>query len=344
MGTETEAAETALGEQDEVLFDTEDDSPVDADFDTAWKEMAAEEPGKKIAPKAKAKAADVDETAEPPAETTEAGTAEANTENTTPPENETAVQRAERLAREKFGTKPEETKQGDAAAPKKEGAVAAAAVPVKVSFDDVDKDPIGYAKALVSKISDSSRREQLSDVLETTPEIALLASLLARDLAGRASGPATATLPEDVAKRLAAFEESEKRLSTQSTEVQKLREEIAETRYWNALERNVPGAYKTAASKEFTEWLDKEASVGLQTLAGSGDPDDGAAVLNAYNEIQAAKKAKAHDASAKNLRQATNTGLRKIAARQANKANVGNGGAQDEASGWDLKPPKRWQR
>lgn len=265
----------------------------------------------------------------------------------------TAAERAEQRARDKFGKEGESeledsVDKSEKDAEKEKEAEESLGTPyVPPSFDDVDSDPLGYLKKLASSTSDTSRREQFEEVLDQYPEIALLATTVAKDLAQRIVVPESleAKLPEAIRQELdalkAARAENDELRKQQRSQAQL----IADMAYFEELEALHPGARKEVRSKEFTEWLDNKASVGIKKLANTDDPEDGVAVIEAYTEFKAATAAKKADEEAKEKQEVTKAGLRGISAQAAKKSSVSQGEDKDDfAAGWNDEPPKRWQR
>jgi beta-phosphoglucomutase-like phosphatase (HAD superfamily) len=79
--------------------------------------------------------------------------------------------------------------------------------------------------------------------------------------------------------------------------VDSMQVELDERKYFDAIEAEVPGAKAISGSKEFISWLDGQ-SVGINSLADSGDPVDAVQVMKAYNEHKAHQTAKVVDEAA----------------------------------------------
>jgi len=314
----------------------------DAEFNAAWDEEPAKEP---VVDDKKAETTENQTPADgKKGETTEnqtsadgkKGEPEAGSEvaTETVPENETAADRAERIARSKFGTKPVE-KEGtkEALAPETKKDVVAIA-----DFSDFDKDPNAYLKALVDK---SPNKGKYSEILSEIPDVGMLAAEIARDLVSRVSGNVKASLPEEVTSRLQKAEALQQEFDKLRGLTENLSSYVSAAQYFRAVERKHPGAQDLAESEPFKEWLDKEASVGVRKLAESGDPEDGIAVLDVFKEVKAKKAAASVDAKKQPQK---NVGLRASPAKPAVKRQAASGGGSkdDFDAGWSLAAPSRW--
>jgi len=292
----------------------------DAEFNAAWDEKPAE------------KEPVVEDKKEETTETTDAADVKKD-EPEAVLENETAVERAERLARSKFGAKPTEDggKKEEAPAEQKKDVAAV------VDFSDFDKDPGAYVKAFVDK---SSNRGKYAEIMSELPDVGMFVAEIARDLVSKVSGNVKASLPEEVNSRLQKAEALQQEFDKLRGMAESLSSYVSAAQYFRAVERKHPGAQDLAESAPFKEWLDKEASVGVRKLAESGDPEDGIAVLDVFKEVKAKKAAASVDAKKPAQK---NAGLRAPPAKPAAKGQVASGGSKDDFdAGWSLAAPGRW--
>jgi len=283
-------------EAQSIVEEVEEASPEESflsAFDDAPEEPAKEEPAEKET--------DTDVPAEPEPEKEEEAPEDKEVEEPAEKEEEeeeeelSALELAEKQASEKFLKKDEKKDEDkDEPADDEKEDVEKEAAP-EIDFTDVDSDPTKFVSDLIKgKITDETKRARLTETLDTYPEIGEIAALVSRELAGRQTvkqvGGPEVNIPEDMQKQFEGFAEIQ-------TQVMEMRQELSERRYFDAIEAKVPGARAIAGSDSFGTWLDAQ-SVGINTLASSGDSDDGTMVLKAYQEYETRSAAKKIDKDA----------------------------------------------
>lgn len=217
-----------------------------------------------------------------------------------------ALELAEKQASEKFLKKDEktddETKTDD---DKTEDKVEEK---IEIDFTDVDSDPVKFVEGLVDKVEDVAKKARLKETLSAYPEIGELAAMISRDLVGRqtvkmAEGT-QAEIPEEYKTRFDTVD-------GMKTELDNLRAEMSERQYFDAIEKEVPGARAIADTEKFIGWLGKQ-SVGINTLANSGDSADAVAVLKAYKEHEARAAAKNIDEKGGKRKKKADSSMKKV--------------------------------
>lgn len=270
----------------------------------------------------------------PPKEETTAVT-EGSTEATEEPKaEETAIEKAERLAAAKFGK--EETEETTPATEETQQAETKSAAPV-VDFSVMDKDLAGFVKDALNKSPEAAK---FREFYEEYPEVGLMMGTVVRAALSTLQNGMAVQLPEEVQKKLSKGDELSKKFDELNEKYTKQAEYLEDMRYFDALDRLRPGARQDTASKEFAEWLEKEASVGVRKLSKDADPESGAAVIDVYREYKAKKAAGKADAKTK-----LSPGLKQVAKPKTSaKPPVRDTSSDDFEAGWDLNPPKRWNR
>jgi len=219
-----------------------------------------------------------------------------------------ALEQAEKQAREKFLPKKDEEKENDEGE-KSEDEKKVDEAPAEIDFTDVDSDPGKFVNDLIGKAEVSGdEKKRLQDTLESYPEIGKIAAMVARELVGRQT--VKVTTPEDYIGQDEVKAQFEKYAETQKVLVG-IQAEMSERRYFDSIEKEVPGARAIAGSDKFSGWLDGQ-SVGINTLANSGDPEDAVAVLKAFKEYEVRAAAKVVDEKASKKKAKVDAGMKKV--------------------------------
>lgn len=117
-------------------------------------------------------------------------------------------------------------------------------------------------------------------------------------------------------------------LTSESAEAQQVK--LANMEFWQGLSEKHADARKIATSKEFWGWMEKQSRV-VQALGASLDPEDGAAVMDAYKESLAKSEKEKADKAAADKKTARDD-LHKGTLREKKTAeeSAGGGGKDDD--------------
>jgi len=331
-----------------------DDPPVSADdeFSQAWDTdvftaPSEGDPSKEETPKEEVKEetpeADTKDT--PAAEETKP---EDDSKESTPKEEETsrtALEDAEERARKLFANRDQ--KDADDS---KESTLDTEDPETKKEPEEEPRKPLkkrekienskDYAKSLVDRLDEGDRKERLSDVIKDYPEVVDLAVLLAESTSQQADPPA---VPEGLEKALESVAGMASKIEQLEQQLDSRKEVDALRDYESAVEREVPGGVAISRTEGFNDWLDAQ-SVGVQMLAETPDPANGAKVLKAFQEHQASKKAQDHDAKSESAAADRTASLRSVGgSSRGSSAEKRASSSDDYSAGWDLEPPERYR-
>jgi len=220
-------------------------------------------------------------------------------------EQETAVERLNRIAAETAEKKPENKKQEPPPPPKKED-------PPPAKDPDKPKDSPKQKSIddLIEERIPEQDKARVKELLEEWDDLKVLLSAL--------------TIPQ---QETAAVEKK-------NAPPPQIDPDTARARLLYECERKHKGSIEIAESPEFQKWLEEQPET-IQTLADSGDLDSSVTIIQAYQETKAKSAAKKHDESTSGLRSKKAALHKSTAKPKGAKQSQSGGGTDDFDSAFD---------